>query len=230
MCTRYALLQSDLHRALARLGVIAPEPSPDSKYNIPPGTGLPAVRTGPGGRREFTTLRWGLLPSWTREAAGAHVNARAETLAEKPAFRDAYRRRRCLLPASAFYEWQAIGTSRQPWCFRRPGGQPFCLAGLWESWHAPDLDRPLETCAVVTTTPNGLVAPLHHRMPAVLVEDEWESWLDPRSENPASVLQPWPDDRMTAVPVSPRMNSPQVDDELCWQPVELRIERQGELF
>lgn len=233
MCTRYSLLPSHLRQVLTRLGVPSPETAPGPRYNIPPGTKLSAIRSAARGERELTALRWGLLPSWTREPASAPVNARAETLAAKPSFRDAYRRRRCLLPASGFYEWQAIGRARQPWLFRRRDEAPFCLAGLWESWHPPDQDITIETCAVVTVPPNALMEPIHHRMPAILPEETWESWLNPRLTEPdalAPLLRPWPPESMTAVPVSPRMNSPQIDDESCWLQVDLRVEEQGELF
>jgi putative SOS response-associated peptidase YedK len=233
MCTRYALLQSDLRQALVRLGVAPPDPLPSSRYNIPPGTHLPAVRLGAAGVREFALLRWGLLPSWTREPANAPVNARAETLAAKPTFRDAYRRRRCLIPASGFYEWQTLGRAKQPWLFRRRDGAPFCFAGLWESWYPPDQDAPLETCAIVTTATNALLAPIHDRAPVILPPESWEAWLGPR---PAAgdagdpLLAPWAPETMTAVTVSPRMNSPRIDDAACWEPVEVHIEEQGELF
>lgn len=230
MCTRYALLQADLRRVLALLGVAPPDPLPASRYNIPPGTNLAAVRNAARGGREFALLRWGLLPSWTREPANAPVNARAETLAAKPTFRDAYRKRRCLIPASGFYEWQTLGTTKQPWLFRRRDDAPFCFAGLWESWYPPDQDSALETCAIVTTAPNALVAPLHDRMPVALPPESWEAWLDPGAPAADDLLQPWPPETMRAVTVSPRMNSPRVDDEACWQPVEVRIEQQGELF
>ena len=233
MCTRYALLQADLRLVLARLGVAPPEPMPVTRYNVPPGTRLPAVRTTTAGVREFALLRWGLLPSWTHEAANAPVNARAETAAEKPTFREALRKRRCLIPASGFYEWQAQGRARQPWLFRRRDGAPFCFAGLWESWYPPDHDTPLETCAILTTAPNALMTPIHDRMPVLLEADDWEAWLDPRRSDPAALpplRQPVPADTLTAVPVNPRMNSPQIDDALCWDPVDLRVERQTELF
>jgi putative SOS response-associated peptidase YedK len=215
------------------MGVAPPDPLPSSRYNVPPGTGLPAIRASARGGREAVSLRWGLLPSWTRAPANAPVNARAETVAHKPVFREAFRKRRCLIPASGFYEWQTFGRLKQPWLFRLRDEAPFCFAGLWESWQPPDHDTPIETCAIVTTSPNALLAPIHDRMPVVLTGKSWEAWIDPRTTDPSvlePLLQPWPADLMSGVPVSPRMNSPRVDDEGCWLPVEPHSEEQGELF
>ena len=171
------------------------------------------------GRRELVALRWGLVPTWTKEAGPGVglVNARAESLAGKPSFRDAFRARRCLIPASGFYEWKAVGRARQPWLFQLRDEPPFFLAGLWESWVGPD-GAPLETCAVITTAPNQLMHPIHHRMPAMVPFDAAEHWLDPTSHSEslaASLRQPFSSDQMTARRVSSRINSVANDDAAC---------------
>ncbi len=226
MCCRYVLLQEHAKSILSRLGVaIENAPLPSSRYNLTPGTGIPAVRNRPASHtRELTSLHWGLVPSWTRDRSGPPpVNARAESLAGKPSFRDAFRTRRCLIPASGFYEWAAQGRTRQPWLFRLRDEQPFALAGLWETWLAPD-GTTLESCAVVTTTPNTVMAPIHHRMPVILAEPAtWDAWLDPHLTNPATLaalLQPFPPQMMTALAVSSRVNNVRHDDARCIAPAQ----------
>jgi putative SOS response-associated peptidase YedK len=232
MCTRYSLIQSDLRQVLVQLGIAPPDPLPASRYNVPPGSFLPAVRSGASGSREFALLRWGLVPAWARAAGHAPVNARAETLAEKPTFRDAFRRRRCLIPASGFFEWQTRGRVKQPWLIRRTDEAPFCFAGLWDTWTAPDDAAPLETCAVITTAPNALMAPIHDRMPVILREDRWEQWINPSTEAVAltSLLHGWDPSLMTAITVSSRVSSVRHDDETCIAPAPAIGEEQGELF
>ena len=155
------------------------------------------LRNGAGGRSlEVVNLRWGLLPAWTKKAATATApaNARAESLASRPMFRDAFRRRRCLVPASGFYEWRDQGGRRQPHLFCLRDGAALCFAGLWESWRGPEDGPAVETCAIITTPPNELVRPIHDRMPAILPPEEIERWLDPRLTEPgelAPLLHPF---------------------------------------
>ncbi|HVZ64243.1 MAG TPA: SOS response-associated peptidase [Opitutaceae bacterium] len=229
MCCRYLLLQRHLREVLERLGVSGAAEFA-SRYNIAPGTGIPAVRTRPKPAVPFhsadpacevVALRWGLVPSWAREDSGLKLmNARAETLADKPSFRDAFRSRRCVIPASGFYEWKVAGRRREPWLFRRADEQPFGLAGLWESWRAPD-GTALESCAVVTSAPNELMRPIHHRMPVMLAPEQFDAWLDPRVTAPeqlAPLLQPADPAGMSAVALDSRVNSVQYDDPACLTP------------
>src|SRR5262249_54366085 len=154
-----------------------------SRYNIAPGTKIPAVRgAGRNARPEAVTFRWGLTPAWakTDEPAARLVNARAETLLEKPSFRDAVTARRCVIPASGFFEWETVGRAKRPWRFAWRDETPFGLAGLWETWRAPD-GEVVASCAVITTQPNELMRPIHHRMPVMLTPEECRTWLDPRT-------------------------------------------------
>jgi putative SOS response-associated peptidase YedK len=226
MCCRYVLLQEHTKSILARLGVAIENASlPSSRYNIAPGAGIPAVRNRPASHaRELASLHLGLVPSWTRDRPGAPpVNARAESLAGKPSFRDAFRTRRCLIPASGFYEWAVEGRTRRPWLFRLNDERPFALAGLWETWRAPD-GTTLESCAVVTTAPNTVMAPIHHRMPVMLTTAAaWETWLDPRITNPATLmpfLSPFQSGKMTALAVSSYVNNVRHDDDGCLAPAQ----------
>ena len=223
MCTRYLLLERDYRAIMDRLGIPAPAQFL-SRYNIAPNSVVPAVRAAAGATaREAVALRWGLVPAWAKTDEGARlVNARAETLAEKPAFRDAVRRRRCVIPASGFYEWEHRGRARLPWVFRRRDGQPFGFAGLWETWRAPD-GAALETCTLVTTTPNELVQPIHNRMPVMLAPEEFDAWLDPNVTDPgrlAPLLRPPAADSMSSVAVSRRVGNVRYDAPDCLAPAE----------
>lgn len=231
MCCRYVLLKEHTKSLLEQLGVLlaAGTTLPPTRYNIPPGGRIPAIRNvGPtAGRasdahaRELTSLHWGLTPGWARSADAPVVNARSESLADKPTFRDAFRARRCLIPASGFYEWKISGRTREPWLFHLRDNQPFALAALWESWRAPD-GTAHESCAIVTTAPNAVMSPVHHRMPAILSSAAaCTTWLDPQVTSPAELaplLAPFPAEAMTAVAVTPHVNTIAHDDPACLAP------------
>jgi putative SOS response-associated peptidase YedK len=219
MCGRYTLTTPG--DVLAPALGLESAPTLVPRYNIAPSQQVPIVRASAGGRRELVDARWGLVPHWAKEAAIGNrlINARAETLAEKPAFRDSFRRRRCLIPADGFYEWQTLGKSKQPWLLRLAGGAPFAFAGLWSRWREPASGEELDTCAIVTTTPNELAATVHDRMPVILPPDVFAAWLDPASPGPAALLVPFPAASMTAYPVSRRVNDPTHDGPDCVQPV-----------
>ena len=225
MCYRYVLQREALEALAARLaapGAVGWQ----SRYNLAPGASVPVVRSraGPGGSSfEVVNLRWGLLPAWTKEAATAMApaNARAEGLASQPLFRDAFRLRRCVVPASGFYEWRGQGGRRQPYLCRLRDGAPLCLAGLWESWRGPEAGPAVETCAIITVPPNELIRPIHDRMPAILAPEEVEQWLDLRlteSRDLAPLLHPFAGEAMTALPVTTRVNNTRFDDSACLEP------------
>jgi putative SOS response-associated peptidase YedK len=189
-----------------------PELAP--RYNIAPTELVAAIRVA-SGRRVLERRRWGLVPAFAREAGGPPLfNARAETLARKPAFRDAFRRRRCLVPADGFYEWSEVSGRRQPFHLRRADGAPFAMAGLYERWR-PAEGEALDSCTVITTQANALLAPLHDRMPVIVPAGSWEAWLDPDRrdvEALAPLLVPAPVDGWLAYPVDPRVNRARHDE------------------
>jgi putative SOS response-associated peptidase YedK len=176
------------------------------------------------GDQQIEFFRWGLIPFWAEDPAIGNrmINARSETLAEKPSFRAAYRRRRCLVLADGFYEWRKEPGSRSktPYLVRMASGEPFAFAGLWEAWR-PD-DTPVLSCTIITTRPNELVAPIHNRMPVILPREAYDLWLDPGEKRPAELdplLGPYPAAEMTAYPVSRIVNNPQNDVPEVVEPV-----------
>ncbi len=198
-----------------------PELAP--RFNIAPTQAVAAVRGRGGGGRELVALTWGLIPSWSKDRGmGSRlINARAETVVEKPAFRAALRSRRCLVLADGFYEWQKLGTRKQPHHIRMRDGRPFAFAGLWERWAPPAGDE-VESCTIITTTPNGVVAPIHDRMPVILAPADLDLWIDPAVRDPAAVvgmLRAYPAEGMIAYPVSLQVNSPRADDPSCVLPL-----------
>jgi putative SOS response-associated peptidase YedK len=210
MCGRFLLAVDP--NILREIFALIEAPAPQPRYNIAPTQPVLAVRQGPDGSRTASLLRWGLVPSWAREiqAGSPLINARSETAAEKPAFRTALRRRRCLVPANGFYEWQRQGRTRQPFCFRMAEGEPFAFAGLWEQWASPD-GKTVESCAILTTEANELVRPVHDRMPVIVPRDEFAHWLHPSVQDPGllqPILRPFPAERMRVVPVSTWISDP----------------------
>jgi putative SOS response-associated peptidase YedK len=222
MCGRFTLFEPD--KILAReFGVSAIPPLPP-RYNIAPSQPIAAVRATPTGKgREIAFLRWGLIPSWSKDPAIGNrlINARAETAAEKPSFRNAFRRHRCLIPANGFYEWQRQERGKQPYFIQMRDKQIFAFAGLWDHWESPN-EGVIETCTILTTAANAVLTPIHDRMPVILPAGEYDRWLDPLLKNPdslAPLLVPFPPEDMLATPVSPRVNTPSNDDEKCVAPL-----------
>jgi putative SOS response-associated peptidase YedK len=221
MCGRFTLRTSA--KVLGELFALSELPVLEPRYNIAPTQPVPAVRLAPGGeQREMTWLRWGLVPSWAEDPAIGNrlINARAETAAEKPAFRSAFRQRRCLIPADGFYEWQRQPGGKTPYFIGLRDNQPFAFAGLWERWQAAG-GQVLETCTLLTTQANTLVQPVHDRMPVIVPAAEYERWLDPSLHDPAllqPLLRPYAPEEMTAYPVSRWVNDPKHEDARCMQP------------
>lgn len=198
MCGRYDLSQSP--QMLMLHFQLEAEPAPYSNADVRPTNRAPVICLHDN-RRLVRPMRWGLIPSWAKDPKIAQhtFNARAETLAEKPSFRAAFKRRRCLVPATAFYEWQAVPgqKKKRKLRFTSPDGKPLALAGLWEHWADPATAEPLESFTIITTTANGLMAPIHERMPAIIGEPDWSAWLDPETGNPLlleTMLAPYPDE------------------------------------
>jgi len=222
MCGRFTLFEAD--KILSKEFGVSGVPPLSPRYNIAPSQPIAAVRTPHTGiGRELALLRWGLVPSWSKDPAIGNrlINARAETVQEKPSFRNAFRRHRCLIPTNGFYEWQRQERGKQPYFVRMRDERIFAFAGLWDRWESPD-DGVIETCAILTTAANAVLAPIHGRMPVILPQAEYARWLDPALKDPDSLsplLVPFPPEGMLAIPVSPRVNAPSTDDEKCIAPL-----------
>jgi putative SOS response-associated peptidase YedK len=219
MCGRFLLFSS--RDELAQLLDLDPADLPTlfPRYNVAPTQGIPAARLADDGRRTVAELRWGLIPSWAKDAKIGYslINARAETVAEKPAFRGSFKARRCLIPASGFYEWAATRSrQKQPYHFRLRDGRPFAFAGLWERWAGRD-GEPIESCSIITTEANAVVRPVHERMPVILSPEGFAAWLD--AHTPAAdllaLLRPYPEGEMAAAPANPYVNSPRNQGPKC---------------
>jgi putative SOS response-associated peptidase YedK len=224
MCGRFTLTTSvrDLANLFQVTEVQAPAVQPH--FNIPPTAQVLAVRRLPDHEgRQLVPLRWGLIPFWAKDPAIGNrlINARVESAAEKPAFRDAFRNRRCLVLADGFFEWKKKGGKKEPYLVRMRDGKSFAFAGLWDRWHDPDNQR-VETCTILTTNANELVRPLHDRMPVILEPGGYGPWLDPEMQDQSklqSLLHSYPAKQMTAFPVNARVNSPRNDDPSCVEPI-----------
>ena len=177
-------------------------------YNIAPSASVPVIRQSPQGQRVADLLRWGLIPNWSKDPmVGARLNnARAESITEKPSFRSAYRQRRCLIPANGFYEWQEVpGEKKQPWYIHLKGDMPMAMGGLWESWIDP-AGEIVRTFCVVTTSSNDVMQPIHERMPVIIAEENWATWLNPKNYDVGAMLAPYDAAAMEAWPVSRRVS------------------------
>lgn len=222
MCGRYTLTTPG--EVIAEIFDLPEAPEVSARYNVAPTQEVAAIRADEEtGERRFATLRWGLVPHWAKDPSIGNrmINARSESVAEKPAFRSSFKKKRCLVLADGFYEWQKVADGKkQPWYFRLESGDPFAFAGLWASWSRGDDDR-LETCTLLTTDANALVKKAHHRMPVILSPEDLDLWLDPQvtdREPLEALLDPFDPARMIAFPVSTRVNSPANDDPSVIEP------------
>ena len=218
MCGRFALYSDPF--SLAKRFEAEALPELRSRYNVAPTQSIPIVRAE-GGVKRFALARWGLIPQWAKDMKiGYHtINARAETVAEKPAFRNAFRHRRCLMPADGFYEWQAVTGSKvkQPWFIALKDREPMAFAGLWERWRSPE-GEDLESCSIIVTDANAIMRPIHDRMPVILAPEDWSAWLEAGAKDAGGLqglLKPYPAEGMTAWPVSTKVNSPRNDSAGC---------------
>ena len=211
MCGRYAFFSPA--EAVKRVFALDDFPPLEPRYNIAPTQPVPVLREEQPGRRKVALLHWGLIPSWAKDRSVGNrmINARAETLSERPAYRAAFRRRRCVVLADGWYEWQVVASGKQPWFIHSRDGAPLGLAGLWETWRDPAGGEPVESCTIVTTDAVGPLAEIHHRMPAVLPAAGLEAWLDPRQQD-VTALSRWLGPRdpaeFSARAVSRRVNDP----------------------
>lgn len=203
-----------------------PPPLFQPRYNIAPSQSVLAIRVNPDAAgRECVMLRWGLIPSWAKDPKIGHqcINAKAETVAEKPSFRSAFKTRRCLVLATGFYEWQVHGRTKQPIWIGLRSTRLFAFAGLWEQWQPPE-GAPLETCTIITTEPNDLMAPIHNRMPVILAPTSYDQWLDPtfqQIDSLKALLSPYPSEELTAYPVSTLVNNPRNDTPQVLEPLSI---------
>lgn len=226
MCGRFSLRARNA-AILAEYFDLLDVPLLEPRYNIAPSQPAPVVRLKPdvaNPRRELVLLRWGLIPSWAKDPAIGNrmINARAKSLAEKPAFRAAVRRRRCLIAADGFYEWQGAGRSKQPYFIHFRDDRPFAFAGLWETWEGPDHSA-VESCTIITTEASEFMRPIHDRMPVIVPPEVYNVWLDPALQNfddIAALLVPFSSNEMEAYPVSTLVNNPSHEESGCIEPVE----------
>jgi putative SOS response-associated peptidase YedK len=221
MCGRYRLTRPD--KLAGRFG-IEPEDDWAPRFNIAPAQNIPVIRQHPEEPKRFgSKMRWGLIPFWAKDASIGYkmINARAETVATKPSFREALKKRRCLIPADGFYEWKKDGKTKTPFCFAMADDSIFAFAGLWEQWKNPE-GRLVETCSIITTTPNALCAEVHDRMPAILPDEAYDLWLDPgfqKADGVCDLLKPFNPALMRRYEVNSRVNLVKNDDAACAEAV-----------
>ena len=228
MCGRYK--QEQDAETLATYFHLTKHPSIRPDYNIVPGRNVLTIQHSASGEREPVMKKWGLTPSWAKDAKIGFrmINARAETIATKPSFRSAFRHRRCLIVADGFYEWQktperGFNQRKQPYLIRMKDECPFAFAGLWESWKDHNHNI-LESCSIVTTTPNALLRQIHDRMPVILQKKDYDTWLNPEVKNTEQLerlLKPYPPKDMIGIPITTHVNSPKNNDPQCIAPVKI---------
>ena len=218
MCGRFRLSRTD--KQIAEHFDIAEEIEWSPRYNIAPAQPVAVVRQNPERPvRQFSVIRWGLIPFWATDANIGYkmINARAETVAEKPAYREPFKSRRCLIPADGFYEWKKEGKAKQPFHFGMVDDSIFAFAGMWDRWKNP-LGEVIDTCSILTTTPNALLADIHDRMPVILPVENYDLWLDPGfkiTDDLRELLRPYEPSLMKRHPVSTRVNLVKNDDPEC---------------
>ena len=234
MCGRF-MLKTPILEIADLFGFEATAPL-QPRYNIAPSQDAAIVRLTDDGGRELALLHFGLIPSWAEDPKVGYkmINARGETVDRLPSFRDAYRKRRCLVLADGFFEWRTVDPAgkgpKQPYAIRRPDEKPFAFAGIHERWRAKDGSRTIESFAIVTTEANRTLSPIHHRMPVVLAPDAHGSWLDP-SQDARPLLKPCPDDWLEAEMIGLRINRPANDDPSVLEPATRPVTPvQGSLF
>ncbi len=227
MCGR-ARLSSDVSEIKLVFSVPPERPSPNfaASWNVAPTDSLPIVRyDARAGERSLDLMRWGLVPYWSKDIKIGYstINAKAEGIDTRPAFREPFQRRRCLVPLDSFYEWQKIGNERQPYAVALSDRRLMAMAGLWDNWRSPAGER-LRSFTIVTTTPNALLAPLHDRMPVILDPEAWPLWLGEATADPdklKALLAPYPAEKMAAWPVSKRVGNVKNNDPSLLEPVAL---------
>lgn len=225
MCGRYRLSRRK-QVVEEHFDAVSGEEDWSPRYNVAPTQPVPVIRQDPKEpARTLSQLRWGLIPSWSKDASGAArmINARSETALTLPAFRDAMKLRRCLVPADGFYEWKRSGKVKQPYCFEVHNGKLFAFAGIWELWKDPG-GKWIETCSILTTNANAVTSAVHDRMPVILDPADYDLWLDPGMKDAkgvADLLKPFDANVMRTYPVSSRINHASNDDEECARPFEI---------
>ena len=235
MCGRYRLSRRK-QLVDEYFGTVSGEDDWVPRYNIAPSQPVVTIRQDAGEPvRKLSIMQWGLVPSWAKEPGIGYktINARAETVATTPSFREPFKSQRCLVPADGFYEWQRDGKTKQPYCFEVNDGELFAFAGLWDEWKNAQGEL-IESCTILTTMSNSLLADIHDRMPVILRQDDYELWLDPAFRDTPSLsemLRPFDAGLMSRHPVSTRVNRVQNDDAECEKPLELgESPAQAQLF
>lgn len=223
MCGRFT--RKENFKQLAETLGLSHLPPLESRYNIAPSQLIACVRTHLASQeKECIQLKWGLVPSWAKDSSIGNklINARAETAADKPSFRRAFKQRRCVILADGFYEWKREGKVKQPYYIHLKDHRPFVFAGLWEHWEQGE-ETPIDSCAMLTTAANTLMEPIHNRMPVILPPEHYRVWLDPAMDKAkplTDLLKPYPAEDMAAYPVSTLVNNPRQEGVRCIQPLE----------
>jgi putative SOS response-associated peptidase YedK len=221
MCGRFTLT-ADMNTLQSTFPWMEMSVSLNPRFNIAPTQPISVIINN--GKNQLNQYIWGLIPSWAKDPSIGNrmINARAETLTEKPSFRTAFIKRRCLILADGFFEWKKeTGKSKTPYYFFHHDRKPFAFAGLWDTWH-PDPENEVRSCTIITTEPNELISPIHNRMPVILPSLYYTSWLDPAFQNPtqlSSMLKPYPAELISSQPVSSLVNNPNMDIPECILPI-----------